>query len=199
MATQEKSRSLPLAPRQESLQRSILTATLMVQNSRMFAIDFRDQEPDFEYRYCMDPDGGEVLVLDTSSEGLQTEDPGEENCHFHAGVEYGIPTSKPSRRPSLIMSRHCTSPGESESESASSLSCELRQREYDVPLRIGTLFVIFVTSGIAVFGPVLLTTLFHVAVSGLVFTVIKQFGTGIILSTALIHVRSSLPRISFNH
>ncbi len=45
-----------------------------------------------------------------------------------------------------------------------------------------------VTSSIAVFGPILLTRFFNMNIGGIVFTVIKQFGTGVIISTALIHV-----------
>lgn len=86
------------------------------------------------------------------------------------------------------MTRHCVSEGESETGHASPTSCGLRERDYNVGLRIGTLFVILVTSAIAVFGPVLLTRVFHMAVNGLAFTAVKQFGTGVIISTALIHV-----------
>jgi zinc transporter 1/2/3 len=60
-----------------------------------------------------------------------------------------------------------------------------------VPLRIGTLFVVLVTSTIGVFLPMLLVKLPFAKVNAVVSTVIKQFGTGIILSTAFVHVRTS--------
>ncbi|KAL1959695.1 hypothetical protein VTO42DRAFT_1281 [Malbranchea cinnamomea] len=125
--------------------------------------------------YCMDPDGNEVqLLLDDDESHEHEEDEGDhghegENCHFHAGVE------------------HCVGAGQSESES-SQQSCERRDRDYNIPLRIGSLFVILVTSGIAVFGPVFFTRIFSKSINTHVFTVIKQFGTGIMLATAFIHL-----------
>lgn len=125
-------------------------------------------------QYCVGPAGEEVQVLaQEGGENSTAQGAGGsagEDCHFHAGVE------------------HCVAHGESEAESGSSTSCELRVREYNIPVRIGTLFAILVTSSIAVFGPILLNRLFHVAVSGLTFTIIKQFGTGVIIATALIHL-----------
>jgi hypothetical protein len=83
-------------------------------------------------------------------------------------------------------SRHCV--GEGESEGGSSASCGVRSRDYDVPLRIGTLFVVLVTSSIGVFAPMLLMKLPSASINGVVSTVIKQFGTGIIIATGFIHV-----------
>lgn len=77
--------------------------------------------------------------------------------------------------------------GEEESGHSES-SCTSNARDYDVPLRIGTLFVILVTSGIGVFAPILLMKLPYAAINGVISTVIKQFGTGIIIATAFIHV-----------
>lgn len=59
-----------------------------------------------------------------------------------------------------------------------------------MPLRIGTLFVVLVTSAIGVFAPILLVKLPFASVNSVVMTIIKQFGTGIIISTAFIHVSS---------
>ncbi|KAL9015978.1 MAG: hypothetical protein Q9185_006656 [Variospora sp. 1 TL-2023] len=41
---------------------------------------------------------------------------------------------------------------------------------------------------IAVFGPIVLVRFAHVRPSGYIFTVLKQFGTGVIISTAFIHL-----------
>jgi hypothetical protein len=57
-----------------------------------------------------------------------------------------------------------------------------------VPLRIGTLFAVLVTSAIGVFAPILLSKLPFAAINCVVSTVIKQFGTGIIIATAFVHV-----------
>ncbi|CAG7922579.1 unnamed protein product [Penicillium olsonii] len=127
--------------------------------------------------YCMDADGNDVLIEEeatTESADESTDHDHEEesstgglNCHFHAGVE------------------HCVGEGESESSHA---SCTVRTRDYDIPLRIGTLFVILVTSAIGVFAPILLMKLPFASINSVVSTVIKQFGTGIILSTAFVHL-----------
>lgn len=82
--------------------------------------------------------------------------------------------------------RHCVGAGES--EGSSEPSCGIQTRDYDVPLRIGTLFVILVTSAIGVFAPMLLAKLPFAAINGVVMTIIKQFGTGIIIGTAFVHV-----------
>ncbi|KAH6982872.1 hypothetical protein BKA56DRAFT_484285 [Ilyonectria sp. MPI-CAGE-AT-0026] len=136
--------------------------------------------------FCVDSDGGDVAV---KAEGTETEEDhdhesesGEEHdheseeetesssagqsCHFHAGVE------------------HCT--GGDESESAES-NCEAPNRDYNIGLRVGLLFVILATSAIGVFGPILLHKLMPSKLN-LVFIVLKQFGTGIIVSTAFIHL-----------
>ncbi|KAF4981816.1 hypothetical protein FZEAL_2443 [Fusarium zealandicum] len=100
-------------------------------------------------------------------------DGGNEHCHFHAGVE------------------HCTGGGSSESESgeagSSSSACQPRNRDYNIGLRVGLLFVILATSAIGVFGPILLHKLMPSKLN-LVFIVLKQFGTGIIISTAFVHL-----------
>lgn len=57
-----------------------------------------------------------------------------------------------------------------------------------MPLRIGTLFVVLATSAIGVFAPIVLLKLPFASINAVFSTVIKQFGTGIILSTAFVHV-----------
>ncbi|KAH7157152.1 hypothetical protein EDB81DRAFT_414680 [Dactylonectria macrodidyma] len=135
--------------------------------------------------YCVNSDGTDVAV---AAEGAETEeehdhesDSGEEhdheseeeesssstqNCHFHAGVE------------------HCTGDDESEAEES---ACEAPSRDYNIGLRVGLLFVILATSAIGVFGPILLHKLMPSKLN-LIFIVLKQFGTGIIISTAFIHL-----------
>jgi zinc transporter 1/2/3 len=64
----------------------------------------------------------------------------------------------------------------------------VQTRDYDIPLRIGTLFVVLVTSAIGVFLPMIVMKLPFPAFNSIGFTIIKQFGTGIIISTAFVHV-----------
>ncbi|EAW10413.1 putative ZIP Zinc transporter [Aspergillus clavatus NRRL 1] len=126
--------------------------------------------------YCMDPEGNDVKILEESAKiHSESESSGQAskegmNCHFHAGVE------------------HCVGAGESESGSAHGKSCGLRERDYDVPLRVGTLFVVLVTSSIGVFLPMALVKLPSKTLNGVLSTAIKQFGTGVILSTAFVHL-----------
>ncbi|KAF9890837.1 hypothetical protein FE257_005408 [Aspergillus nanangensis] len=127
--------------------------------------------------YCVDPDGNDVQVLeegesasdDSHAESESSSEAGE-NCHFHAGVE------------------HCVGAGESESGGSAEPSCGIQTRDYDIPLRIGTLFVVLVTSSIGVFLPILMMKLPFPRINSIGSTIIKQFGTGIIISTAFIHL-----------
>jgi len=134
--------------------------------------------------YCVDPEGNDVLVLAATEadeayaedEGNTDEAPAEElDCHFHAGVE------------------HCVAAGGSESAAESSSAtagiCDApASRDYNIGLRVGSLFIILATSGLAVFLPLFLHKLPFGRINGTLFTMIKQFGTGIIISTAFVHL-----------
>ncbi|KAF2730303.1 Zip-domain-containing protein [Polyplosphaeria fusca] len=118
--------------------------------------------------YCFAPDGSEVQVL---VDGVDENHSGDEHaheeeetggCHFHAGVE------------------HC--PG------AETVQCLRTDREYNIPLRVGLLFVILITSAIGVFTPILATRFTRLTTRSLLFTALKQFGTGVVISTAFIHL-----------
>ncbi|KAG6001892.1 hypothetical protein E4U21_003741 [Claviceps maximensis] len=94
---------------------------------------------------------------------------GNKHCHFHAGVE------------------HCVADGESESGGRSPSNCGVPKRDYDVGLRVGLLFVIMATSALGVFAPIFLHNILPKKFS-LLFTILKQFGTGVIISTAFVHL-----------
>ncbi|KAL4971021.1 putative ZIP Zinc transporter [Aspergillus stella-maris] len=149
--------------------------------------EYTDCHTHGETSYCVDADGNDVEILgevtsdsstdtstDTHSEEESTSESSTnsegENCHFHAGVE------------------HCVGAGESESGGSSTPSCGVQTRDYDMPLRIGTLFVVLVTSSIGVFLPMALVKLPSATINVWVSTIIKQFGTGVILSTAFVHL-----------
>ena len=82
----------------------------------------------------------------------------------------------------LTSIRHCV--GGSESE----VSCDATTRDYNIPLRVGLLFVILVTSAFGVFLPILTTRFNIISQTNIIFVILKQFGTGIVLSTAFIHL-----------
>jgi zinc transporter 1/2/3 len=69
------------------------------------------------------------------------------------------------------------------------MGCAAPNHDYDVPLRIGLLFVILVTGAIGVFVPILTSRFTNVSMNGTVIVAMRQFGTGVIISTAIVHVR----------
>ncbi|KAI0401875.1 hypothetical protein F4802DRAFT_393643 [Xylaria palmicola] len=130
--------------------------------------------------YCLGPDDIEVEVLVEAAEDDHEEEEGhddddddheeeevEESCHFHAGVE------------------HCT--GAESLSSSGEVQCARRDRDYDITLRIGLVFAMLATSFIGVALPIFLKPLLPGRFQ-IIFTVLKQFGTGVIVATALIHL-----------
>ena len=89
-----------------------------------------------------------------------------------------------------IAIRHCVCPGQSHS-SAEAVSCEVRDYERNLGLRIGSVFIVLVTSSIGVLLPILFQKLPIGPAYGYILMILKQFGTGIIISTAFIHVSFS--------
>ncbi|KAH8724453.1 ZIP zinc transporter-domain-containing protein [Phaeosphaeriaceae sp. PMI808] len=133
--------------------------------------------------FCVDDSGQDVQVLvegtsTNSGETTHTEENHNtsdkpagsgEHCHFHAGVE------------------HCVSDG-GEDSNEGTRNCESQPRKYNIPLRIGLLFVILFTSAIGVFTPILTTRFNLISQTNIIFVILKQFGTGIVISTAFIHL-----------
>ncbi|OAL51578.1 Zip-domain-containing protein [Pyrenochaeta sp. DS3sAY3a] len=131
--------------------------------------------------YCVDSTGEDVQILvdavepegetetehtDDHTEESEAEPAGSgEHCHSHAGVE------------------HCVG-----GDAAEEVNCDARKRDYNIPLRIGLLFVILVTSSIGVFLPILTTKFNIISQSNIIFVILKQFGTGIVISTAFVHL-----------
>ncbi|CAI9629628.1 zip-domain-containing protein [Alternaria burnsii] len=129
--------------------------------------------------YCVDDAGEDVLIMvdaaesTDSSSHTEEESPAESeaepagskgHCHDHAGVE------------------HCVG------GSAEEVNCDAPQRDYNIPLRVGLLFVILFTSGLGVFTPVLTRRFNLIGANNIIFVVLKQFGTGIVISTAFVHL-----------
>ncbi|GAO19734.1 hypothetical protein UVI_02062740 [Ustilaginoidea virens] len=127
--------------------------------------------------FCIAPNGDDVEIKlpavgghdEHHGHGSDTKTGERKNCHFHAGVE------------------HCVESGESEGEGEAHTSCHAPNRDYNIGLRVGLLFVIMATSALGVFGPILLHKALPRKLS-LIFTVLKQFGTGVIISTAFVHL-----------
>ncbi|KAI5965966.1 ZRT1 [Candida pseudojiufengensis] len=118
--------------------------------------------------YCMDGETEYLFIRESDNDiNLANE---EISCHMHAGVE------------------HCTYANGTEVSSLDGNYCEKIDRDYNIPLRIGLLFVILVTSAIGSFGPLILRSLFKISANNVIIIIIKQFGTGVILSTVFIHL-----------
>ncbi|KAM7194671.1 hypothetical protein V8F20_007863 [Naviculisporaceae sp. PSN 640] len=118
--------------------------------------------------FCQDSEGNDVKVMEVTDE--HHDDHGHEeaaaglDCHFHAGVE------------------HCTG-GSGE---AVAQTCERVDREYNIPLRIGLIFAMLATSTLGVYLPIFAIS--FIRPDNIVFTIMRQFGTGIIISTAFVHL-----------
>ncbi|KAF2679198.1 Zip-domain-containing protein [Lentithecium fluviatile CBS 122367] len=125
--------------------------------------------------FCVNSAGDDVEILVETEETHTEEDHDHDheetsstaesegqNCHFHAGVE------------------HCTG--------GATATCERVDREYNKNLRVGLLFVILATSSIGVFSPIFAASFTRMSQKSIIFVTLKQFGTGIILSTAFIHL-----------
>lgn len=113
--------------------------------------------------FCMDG-SLEVQFVVESQESSGSSESGI-NCHFHAGVE------------------HCVN-----SSGETVVTCERIDRDYNIPVRVGTLFAILVTSSISVFLPLFFNVVMKASLDGIVLTVFTQFGSGVIVSTALVHL-----------
>lgn len=96
------------------------------------------------------------------------------------------------------MIRHCVGAG------GGPRSCERVDRDYNIPLRVGVLFAVLVASAlgkqtaptlnagiisspIGVFLPVYIVD-FMPPKANLLLPLLKQFGTGVIISTSFVHV-----------
>ncbi|KAF4456562.1 hypothetical protein F53441_1306 [Fusarium austroafricanum] len=125
-----------------------------------------------------DHDHEKASATGTAAAAGETAQAKNEHCHFHAGVEHCTGGSGHGHSESKS----------SESESGSSSSaCQPRRRDYDVGLRVGLLFAILATGALGVFGPILLHKMMPAKLN-IVLIVLKQFGTGIIISTAFVHL-----------
>ncbi|CAK7902475.1 hypothetical protein CAAN1_16S03994 [[Candida] anglica] len=124
--------------------------------------------------FCLTENGDEVqfMVESTDTQTSTSSTPttaGKKNCHFHAGVE------------------HCVEDGHNEHNDVEG-ACERTDREYNIHLRIGLLFAILVTSGIGVFSPLLLNKVLNIDSNHIILIIFSQFGTGVIISTAFVHL-----------
>lgn len=142
---------------------------------------YTDCHPHGVNLYCVDASGDDVQILVDSAEGEgettptdehdghseESAEPAstEEHCHSHAGVE------------------HCVG-----GDATEEVNCDATNRDYNIPLRVGLLFVILVTSGIGVFSPILTTRFNLLSQNNIIFVILKQFGTGIVISTAFVHL-----------
>ncbi|SMY24136.1 unnamed protein product [Zymoseptoria tritici ST99CH_1A5] len=131
-------------------------------------------EHDGEGLFCFSPEGEDVAVVALGagpSSSSSSSGSSERSCHFHGPVE------------------HCVGGDESEAEEVR--DCGMSDYSYNIPLRVGMIFVVLVTSGIGVYAPMIISKLpLGGKTIGNALQMLKQFGTGIIISTAFIHLYS---------
>lgn len=68
------------------------------------------------------------------------------------------------------------------------VDCSKKERNTNIGLRVGALFAVLGTSALGVFPPVLAESIWRINLETLPMTFIKQFGTGVVLSTAFVHL-----------
>ncbi|OBZ82291.1 Zinc transporter 5 [Choanephora cucurbitarum] len=75
---------------------------------------------------------------------------------------------------------------------AHGISCDMEaETAYNTPMRIGSIFIILVTSAVGIFAPIVLFRIRKPSENGIrnwILTAGKFFGTGVIISTAFIHM-----------
>ncbi|KAI0463769.1 hypothetical protein LJB42_002774 [Komagataella kurtzmanii] len=128
--------------------------------------------------YCLREDGDEVQFVSLGAEASsdEQEDAAEfggavgVTCHFHAGVE------------------HCVDANGNTVNRSGASACSAPDYDYNIPLRIGCLFAILATSAIGVYLPILTNKFLNFSLTGVIFTGFRQFGTGVIIATAFVHL-----------
>jgi zinc transporter 1/2/3 len=96
-------------------------------------------------------------------------------------------TSKP--KPTTKAGHSHGQPAQNSHKEKKPTTCKPRKGDtWNLKLRVASIFVIFFTSTIGVLGPVFLSRYTKLTHDGYVFTIIKQFGTGIIISTVFVHL-----------
>ncbi|PBP22976.1 zinc/iron transporter [Diplocarpon rosae] len=140
--------------------------------------------------YCKAPDGSEVQIVQEGTEHAEaghTHEHADEHAGEHAGEHVGEHAAGEAQ--ATAAGRNCHYHGDTlHCTGGASLSCESVDHDYNTGLRIGMIFVILITSGFAVFAPLLLERFSSMKLNSVVFVFLKQFGTGVIISTAFIHL-----------
>ncbi|KAK2625473.1 hypothetical protein QTJ16_004785 [Diplocarpon rosae] len=153
------------------------------------------------FSYCKAPDGSEVRIVEEGTEHAEaghTHEHADEHDDEHAGEHVGEHAAGEAQ--ATTAGRNCHYHGDTlHCTGGASLSCESVDHDYNTGLRIGMIFAILVTSGFAVFAPLLLERFSSMKLNSVVFVFLKQFGTGVIISTAFIHVRVPLCLLSTHH
>lgn len=124
--------------------------------------------------FCIRPDDSEIelLGLNNKASELNPEygesfrsEIRETSPHIHGGIEHNP----------------------DDDEEKPTIDCSKKNTEYNIPLRIGLIFVIMVTSFIGISGPIFLKPILSDKFQA-IFIVLKQFGTGVIIATAFVHL-----------
>ncbi|KAF2136863.1 uncharacterized protein K452DRAFT_302372 [Aplosporella prunicola CBS 121167] len=129
--------------------------------------------------FCIGPDGEEVEVIGEEAADAEEHEHEHEHHHHDHDHDHGHNHSHGS---SGGKNCHFHAGVEYANTSFS------KPHKYNVPLRIGLLFVILETSALAVFAPMVLTSFTRITGAHTGFILLKQFGTGVMISTAFVHL-----------
>ncbi|KAK8025796.1 ZIP Zinc transporter [Apiospora arundinis] len=140
--------------------------------------------------FCVGPDGSDVEVAPEGGAQKSGGEPagghGQDHDHSHGEGDASSAQGGSTVISTPASSIHCVGTGQSEG-AASAVSCDRRDRDYNIPLRIGLLFVVLATSFLGAAVPIFLTPILPGKLS-VIFVILKQFGTGVIISTAFVHL-----------
>ncbi|KAI9480806.1 MAG: ZIP zinc transporter-domain-containing protein [Benjaminiella poitrasii] len=120
--------------------------------------------------------------------------PAEDSDHVHEADTAGIASTNSTTTAIEAEHDHAAETASTESEHSHShgLGCEIETyTNYNMPLRIGSVFIILATSAVGIFAPIILCRIKPYKEGSFrdwTLTAGKFFGTGVIIATAFIHM-----------
>ncbi|KAL1642406.1 high-affinity Zn(2+) transporter zrt1 [Diplodia intermedia] len=139
-------------------------------------------------RYCMAGTSEFQVMNPAASTATATEElPAQyTGCHAHDSTMYCLDNT--GEEYELVAEGAETSETEAGHEHESTESHEGQNCHFHAGVEIGLLFVVFITSAIAVFAPILMSSYLQNNAVNFCLMILKQFGTGVMVSTAFIHL-----------
>ncbi|KAL0260942.1 high-affinity Zn(2+) transporter zrt1 [Diplodia seriata] len=139
-------------------------------------------------QYCMAGTSEFQVMNPAASTATATEElPAQyTGCHAHDSTMYCLDNTGEEHE--LVAEGAETSEAGEGHEHESTEGHEGQNCHFHAGVEIGLLFVIFITSAIAVFAPILMGSYLQNNAVNFCLMILKQFGTGVMVSTAFIHL-----------